>query len=71
MFEQMMTQNLYGNKTLIPLFGKKTCTLEPVIVSVGRLMLFLPLSDMALNIEDLLANIPEREQDAERKQVKC
>lgn len=36
MFEQMMTQNLYGNKTLIPLFGKKTCTLEPVIVSVGR-----------------------------------
>lgn len=34
-------------------------------------MLFFRLSDMALNIEDLLANIPERERDAERKQVKC
>lgn len=46
MFEQMMTQNLYGNKTLIPLFGRKTligqeiCTLEAVISSVWFLSYF-------------------------------
>lgn len=27
-FEQMMTQDLYGNKTLIPLFGKKALSCD-------------------------------------------
>lgn len=82
MFEQVMTQDLYGNKSLIPLFGEKMLSFVTVLQSLDRIPLhfcigissvynlFLCLSDMALNIEGLLDAVPERERDAERKQVK-
>lgn len=33
--------------------------------------LFISVPDMAVNIECLLDNVPERERDTERKQVRC
>ncbi|XP_076615381.1 radial spoke head 10 homolog B [Chaetodon auriga] len=60
MDDQMMTHNLNGNGAPIPL-----CGAFPLSGTESSLL----GPDMALNIEYLLDVIPERERDAERKQV--
>lgn len=48
MFEQVMTQDLYGNKSLIPLFGEQTQSFVTVLQSLDRVFLRFCISTFSI-----------------------